>query len=221
MTAIDPPADTLETAGEPTMAARAAGGCVIGALSIGGAALIVRTAPETAYVIVGSMLTVGWQRGRAWHTGRRDAADEAPQPADETADAPGPDVADALRTLAAEGGSGVLLTRLRDHLGLPADRAGTKTVKALLDEVPIPTRAGVRTPHGSGPGVHRDDIPPPPPDEADTPVGGCLCRSDANTNANNTPEKGAGEGIRVEPIGNGHHIVRHPADTARHHTTRT
>ncbi|WOI58621.1 hypothetical protein [Streptomyces fradiae] len=191
----------------------------VGALGAWG---LVAAFPWVAYVIVGAGLTIGCQRCQAWRTARREAADEAPQTAEETADAPGPDVAAALRDLAPEGGSGVLLTRLRDHLELPADRTGTKAIKALLDEAGIPTRAGVRTPHGSGPGVHRDDIPPPPPAEADTPVGGCSCRSDANTNANNGPEKGGGEGIRVEPIGDtGHLIVRHPADAARRHTIRT
>ncbi|MEV2203716.1 hypothetical protein AB0E11_27670 [Streptomyces fradiae] len=186
----------------------------VGALGAWG---LVAAFPWVAYVIVGAGLTIGCQRCQAWRTARREAADEAPQTAEETADAPGPDVAAALRDLAQEGGSGVLLTRLRDYLGA----TDTKTVKGLLDEARIPTRAGVRTPHGSGPGVHRDDIPPPPPTDETTPVGRCSCRSDANTNTNNGPEKGGGEGIRVERIGQSGHVIRHPADAARRHTIPT
>ncbi|WP_236241146.1 hypothetical protein [Streptomyces sp. CC228A] len=215
MTTVDPTSATPETSPEPALGARIAGGCVIGTLGIGTAAWIVRTAPETAYVVVGAMLTVGWQRAHAWHDRRRQAADDSPQAPEEPADPPAPDIAAALRNLAQEGGSGVLLTRLRDYLGAP----DTKTIKALLDAAGIPTRAGVRTVHGSGPGVHRDDIPPAPPTSDSTHADGCCCRSGANTNANNTPQADPREGIRVERIGASGHIIRDPADTTRHHTT--
>ncbi|KUH38398.1 hypothetical protein ATE80_13090 [Streptomyces kanasensis] len=186
----------------------------VGALAAWG---LVVAFPWVAYVIVGAGLTIGCQRCQAWRAARREAADEAPQAAEQTTDVPGPDVAGALRELAKEGGSGVLLTRLRDYL----DATDTKTVKALLDEASIPTRAGVRTPHGSGPGVHRDDIPPALPADEGAQEGRCSCRSEANANANNAPESDPREGIRVEPIGDtGHLIVRHPADATRHHAIR-
>ncbi|WP_228979689.1 hypothetical protein [Streptomyces sp. DH12] len=214
MTSVEPAAEHLE---EPSAAARAAGGCVIGAIGVGGAALVVHTAPETAYVVLGAMLTHGWQRGRAWHDRRRETTAEGEEPAGEPVEETAPNVAEALRTLAAEGGSGVLLTRLREHLGLPDSPAGTKEVKRLLDQAGIPHK-GVRGPTANGPGVHRDDIPPAPPEGEEPQEGRCCCRSDANANANNAPTDTPGEGFRVEHIGAAGRVVHDPADAVRHHT---
>ncbi|AKN71239.1 hypothetical protein QR97_16780 [Streptomyces sp. PBH53] len=164
---------------------------------------IVAALPETAYVIIGVLGTLGVQRARAWRNARR----TQPVVAEEAT----PDVVAALHRLVGND-RGVLLTRLRDDLGA----ADTKTVRALLDAAGIPIRAGVRTRAGNGPGVHTDDIPTPPP----APVDGCCCSSDANTNANSGSERGAEEGLRVERIGQSGYILRDPADTVRHHTVR-
>ena len=163
---------------------------------------IVAALPETAYVIVGVLGTIGAQRVRAWRTARRakPAAEESER-----------DVVAALNRLVGDD-RGVLLTRLRDDLGA----ADTKPVRTLLDTAGIPVRAGVRTRAGNGPGVHTDDIPTPPP----TPVEGCCCRSDANANTNSGAERGTEEGLRVERIGQSGYILRNPADTVRHHTVR-
>jgi hypothetical protein len=163
---------------------------------------IVAALPETAYVVVGVLATLGAQRAQAWRAGRRE------QPADEE---PAPDVAAALRRLVGDD-RGVLLTRLRDDLGVTE----TKTVRALLATAGIPIRAGVRTRAGNGPGVHADDIPALPPATDD----GCCCRSGANANANNGAEGETQEGLRVDRIGQSGYILRDPADTVRHHKVR-
>lgn len=162
---------------------------------------IVAVLPETAYVVVGVLGTIGVQRFQAWRAGRREETAE---------EEPGPDVATALRRLLGDD-KGVLLTRLRDDLKAP----DTKFVKALLAAEGIPWKA-VRTREGNGPAVHRDDIPSPPP-PAD---GGCCCRSDDNANTNNAAGEGPGEGLRVEHIGQSAYIVRDPAEATRHHTVR-
>ncbi|MFD8251922.1 hypothetical protein [Streptomyces werraensis] len=163
---------------------------------------IVAALPETAYVVVGVLGTLGVQRARAWRAQRREEPDE---------EQPRPDVGAALRRLVGDG-RGVLLTRLRDDLGAP----DTKTVRQLLEAAGIPVRAGVRTGAGNGPGVHVDDIPAPPPADGD----GCCCRSDANANANNGAGGTGGEGLRVEHIGQSAYILRDPADAVRHHPVR-
>lgn len=163
---------------------------------------IVAVLPETAYVVVGVLGTVGVQRARAWWVGRRQAPAE---------DEPRLDVAAALRRLVGDD-RGVLLTRLRDDLGV----ADTKAVRALLDEAGVRVRSGVRTRAGNGPGVHQEDIPAPPPAHDE----GCCCRSGANANGNNAAGGEGEEGLRVERIGQSGYVVRDPADTIRHHQVR-
>ncbi|MFB7115586.1 hypothetical protein ACFCYR_43085, partial [Streptomyces sp. NPDC056291] len=89
------------------------------------------------------------------------AFEEAPEQAPEP---PSPEVvARALHTLVEEG-RGVLLTTLRQHLGMPHTRA----LREVLDGAGIRVRPGVRAAAGNGPGVHLSDFPPPPssPDPA-------------------------------------------------------
>jgi len=153
--------------------------------------------PEVAYVVVGSLGTVGVQKARArW--GKQGGDSEEGQ--EEVAK---PDVVEALRRLIGDD-KGVLLTRLQKDLGLP----NTKAVKALLEAEDIPWKAS-RTREGNGPAVRKEAIPPAPsPAVADPYGGGCCCRSGDNNNGNNAAGEGAGEGIRVEAIGDGGQILR-------------
>ncbi|MER7814066.1 hypothetical protein [Streptomyces sp. NPDC096153] len=186
---------------------RLTGGCVlvvlIGAPMLG----IVTAAPETAYVLLGVLGTIGAQRTRTWATARRTPTDSDPEPDPDPAD-----VGEHLRTLAA-GGHHVLLTQLQKAAGLP----DTKAVRALLAEAGIRVRDGVRTPAGNGPGVHLADVPPP---TKDAPSEGCWCRSDANANANNAEGSGPREGLRVEPIGQAAAVIHDPSEAHRHHQLR-
>lgn len=160
---------------------------------------IVTVLPETAYVVVGILGCLGWQRVGRWIGKRRDRRE------DEDQEEP-PDVAEALRLLG-QHGDHVLLTQLRKRLGV----ADTKAVRALLKESGIRVRSGVRTPAGNGPGVHRDDIPQAPPPREKGPVGGpCRCSSEPTTPTPTTE-------LRVEPIGLAGAVVHDPAEAVRRH----
>lgn len=103
----------------------------------------------------------------------------------------------------------MLLTRIRDQLLEEYDGRSwtTKDVRVLLAEAGIRVREGVRvTGVGNGPGVHREDVPPPlSPTPLPTPVGVVGPGQDANTNTNN---------VNVQHHAGGAHITVTPA---RHH----
>ncbi|MEU0199151.1 MULTISPECIES: hypothetical protein [unclassified Streptomyces] len=164
--------------------------------------------PYLAYVVVGVLGTVGWQKGQAWLRARRSSEGEQPE------EAPSPDVGEALRRLVGDD-NGVLLTRLRDDLKVP----DTKVVKRLLDAEGVPWKA-VRTSAGNGPGVHKADIPPTPSPAVDAHDAGCCCRSGDNANTNNASPADGQKRLRVERIGAEGRIVYAPADTVRHHQVR-
>ncbi|MFM9675791.1 hypothetical protein [Streptomyces brasiliscabiei] len=189
---------TEEKAGgeaEEEAPSRIAGGCV--AVVLTGVAVlalkaVVTVAPYVAYVVVGVLACLAWQKGRAW-LGSRRASD-----AEEAEEAPAPDISEALRRLVGDD-NGVLLTRLRDDQKLP----DTKVVKQLLDEAGIKWKA-VRTSLGNGPGVHKGDIPvAASPVVADAHGGGCCCRSDDNGNTDNGGEGDPEKGIRVDRTDDG------------------
>lgn len=112
------------------------------------------------------------------------------------------------------GGSGVLLTTLRQHLSLPHTRA----VREVLDGAGIRVREGVRTPGGNGPGIHTHDFPPPPPSPDPAHGDPCLPRSGANNN-NANAESGPQKGLRADgsywPPGKPYHYEAHPDNPDR------
>ncbi|MFG3090667.1 hypothetical protein ACGGAI_23885 [Streptomyces antibioticus] len=198
-----------DTGGADEQPSRIAGGCVV-LILVGVGVLVVKVvvtaAPYTAYFVAGILCTVGVQKARArWAKGRSDGQEDQEE-------ATQPDVTAALRRLIGDD-KGVLLTRLQKDLGLP----DTKAVKALLKAEGIPWKAG-RTREGNGPSVRREAIPPAPsPAVTDAHGDGCCCRSDGNSNSDNGPFVGTGEGIRVERT-NGGYVIYDPADTHRHTT---
>ncbi|MFF5984402.1 hypothetical protein ACFY78_36725 [Streptomyces olindensis] len=161
--------------------------------------------PYVAYVVVGVLGTVGWQKAQAWLHRRRRSDGETP------AAAPPPDVGEALRRLVGDD-NGVLLTRLRDDLKVP----DTKVVKRLLEAEGIPWKA-VRTSAGNGPGVHKADVPPAPSPVADGHGDRCCCRSGDNANSDNASEGEPREGFRVVRIGTDGRIVYDLADRHLYH----
>lgn len=200
------PAEPTELGDEPS---KLAGGCVAVVL-VGGPLLgAVMVLPETAYVVVGVLGTVGVRKARSWAAARRDRAGAAVGSDAEV------DIVEPLRELAADGDH-VLLTRLQKAAGLP----DTKAVRALLDAAGVRVRAGVRTPAGNGPGVHQDDIPPLLSPEQGPSSRRCLCSSGANANTNNGPAADLREGLRVETIGQAGTVVHDPAEAHRHHAVR-
>ncbi|MFF8290440.1 hypothetical protein ACF068_14595 [Streptomyces sp. NPDC016309] len=161
---------------------------------------IVTAFPWVAYVVLGALGTVGTQRARAWRGRRRQGPPEN-EPTEPV------DITDHLRALSDGGTSGVLLTQIQKAADLP----DTRNVRNLLHAADIRVREGVRTPAGNGPGVHKDDIPAPPPSATDADADGCCCRSGANTNANNDAAPPPGERLRVEAIGHAGTVVHDPA----------
>lgn len=159
---------------------------VVSAIAVVGAWRLVVAFPELAYVVVGSIGTVGVQKARA----RWGKADDEDPDQEETVL---PDVVGALHRLIGDD-KGVLLTVLRDDLQLP----DTKAVKVLLEAEGIPWKAS-RTRKGNGPAVRKEAIPAAPSPVAGHPHGnGCCCRSGDNGNSNNGSGEGRGEGFRVE-----------------------
>lgn len=212
-TDTEPVEQAAETTGERSASSERAARAVLLLVVLGAVWGIVVAFPTIAYVIVGALLCRAWDKARAWRAGRQDPAADGEGQAE--ADEEPADVAAALRSLAGDGRH-VLLTELRDAVGAP----DTKAVRALLDAAGISVRPGVRTPAGNGPGVHRDDIPAPLPDD-DGPEGDrCSCRSEANTNTNNDGQQADGEGLRLQRIGAEGRIWYRPADRHRHHRTR-
>ncbi|MFD4740603.1 hypothetical protein ACFWNQ_25045 [Streptomyces virginiae] len=178
---------------------RVAGGCVlaIGLAAAGGVAYAV---PEAAYFVAGLLTTWGARKARGL-TARLRHPDEQADEEDSI------DIVGALQGLAV-GGAHVRLTQLAEVTGLP----DTKAVRSLLGEAGIRIRDGVRAAGKNGPGVHNEDVPALPGSENGSPSGGCLCSSDANTNANNTAPSDPQEGLRVEPIGQSGSVIRDPSE---------
>lgn len=141
----------------------------------------------------GLLLAVALRHGRT-------EQDEELEDEDEELPAPDPaDMADIVRELGT--GTGVLLTGLRDQLleEYPGQGWTTKRVRPLLAEAGVRVREGVRVSGvGNGPGVHRDDVPPPlPAATPPPPVGVVAAGQDANTNTNNVTVTRHAEGAQI------------------------
>lgn len=147
---------------------------------VGGVAYAERRA---LWVLLAAWCITAWAAGRTTTDKQEQSTDE-----DEQASSPDPaEMADIVRELGA--GTGVLLTALRDQLltEYPGTGWTTKDVRILLGSDGIRVREGVRVSGaGNGPGVHRDDVPPPLPGPTPpSPVGVVAAGQDANTNTNN------------------------------------
>ncbi|MFD6421724.1 hypothetical protein [Streptomyces sp. NPDC060198] len=138
---------------------------------------------------------------------RRKAGAEPEEEADEE-DAPAPtadDMADIVRELGT--GTGVLLTGLAAQLLEEYSGHGwtTKHVRALLADAGVRVREGVRVAGvGNGPGVHREDVPPPlSPAPSDPPVDAVGTGQSPNANANNVTvtRSASGAQITITPAG--------------------
>lgn len=166
-------------------------------VAVGGLILrvIVRAAPYTAYFVAGVIVTAAWHKARAWRSRRHG----------EDGDEEELDVVEALRYLS-RNGDHVLLTQLQKHVGAK----DTKAVRRLLKAEKIKVRPGVRAPKGNGPGVHQDDIPAPPPQEAAPSESGCSCRPEPTTPTPTT-------GTTVEAIGLAGLVVKDGSEVTRQH----
>lgn len=157
---------------------------------VGGVALAERRA---LWVLLAAWCLTAWAAGRDTAT-EHEEGDEEEKPAPDSAE-----MADIVRELGS--GTGVLLTRLRDQLQeeYPGTGWTTKDVRILLGADGVRVREGVRVSGvGNGPGVHRDDVPPPlSPAPPPPPVGVVAAGQDANTNTNNVIVERHAEGARI------------------------
>ncbi|MET7457695.1 hypothetical protein ABZT03_38770 [Streptomyces sp. NPDC005574] len=161
-------------------------------------------APHVARFAIPAIV-VGWCVAAWCH-----APAEADEPNEDSEDGPTEpdpqDVTDLVRDLIGTD-TGILLTALCQPLHAPS----TRTVRELLDAAGLPVRPGVRTVLGNGPGVHRKDLPAPPPPADPTPFEAVAAGEDANANANNA--------LRVESR-EGMTIINDPADWHRTHSLK-
>lgn len=138
----------------------------------------------------------------AWVAGRPTPDDEADEQAEDDEQPPVPDPADMADIVRELGiGTGVLLTALRDQLLIEYPGTGwtTKDVRRLLSIDKVRVREGVRVSGvGNGPGVHRDDIPPPLPSTTPPlPVGVVAAGRATNANTNNITVTRHAEGAHI------------------------
>lgn len=131
----------------------------------------------------------------------------APDPDAEPDAEPDPeDLIDLVRDLIGDD-RGILLTALCTPLHAPS----TRVVRERLAAAGIPVSAGVRTPAGNGPGVHRKDLPAPSPLPDPLPHNGVAAGEAANANTDNK--------LRVESR-EGMTIINDPADRHRAHSLK-
>jgi hypothetical protein len=135
------------------------------------------------------------------------APDPDPEPDDGEPAAPDPeDLLDLVRDLIGDD-RGILLTALCTPLHAPS----TRVVRERLAAAGIPVSAGVRTPAGNGPGVHRKDLPAPSPLSDPLLHNGVAAGETANANTDNK--------LRVESR-EGMTIINDPADRHRAHSLK-
>lgn len=149
-----------------------------------------------AYVVVGVLGTIGWQKTAQWIGRRR---------GDEPSDDEQEQAAERRETLPET------LHRLANPHVFIADLAAATSIskeaaRAVLESHGIRVRRAVRNGDDTGVGVHRDDIPPLPRPLSATPVDGVDQGQPTNQ-----------QGVTVEKMGLPGYIVRDPADAVRRH----
>ncbi|MCI0386652.1 hypothetical protein [Streptomyces sp. CNQ085] len=163
---------------------------------------IVAALPEVAYVVVGVLGCLGWQRARSWLTARRD------EPGEDGAEAPagGPGVPELVAAMHDLADPHVHLSALAQALGFGKD---TAPVRRLLAEAGVPTKA-VRMSGRTSTGVDRAAFPPLPSPPFDAPESVVAAGQSNNSNSNNALVVERGEGMT---------IIREPVETASRRST--
>lgn len=166
---------------------------------------VVRAFPESAYIAVGALGTVGVQRARAWAGARRNRTDnDGQESAEDTALSP-VQVAAACHRLAAP----------HVHLVPLAEALGTTTEKTreALTEMGVPIAGGVRMKgRGVSPGVRAADLPPLSPDQPPDQEGPLTSNNNSNNTPGGTGKKGSGGRYRFW-------VTDDPDNPARAHVT--
>lgn len=195
MSAGEEHAETPETeeAGERRQMSERAAKAILALVAAGAVWGLVAAFPEIAYVIVGIMATLGWQKGR------RRFAQHRQEPADEPGEKTELPEAEVIRALHFLAAPNVFLSGLAAELCLSVE-----ATRAVLEALGIRVRRAVRVGDTTGVGVHKDDIPPLPHPSPETPVGAVDQGQPTNQH-----------GLRIERTDGGL-IIYDLADTHRH-----
>ncbi|MGA4896740.1 hypothetical protein ACPCAJ_02075 [Streptomyces griseoincarnatus] len=188
------------SAGEPGPGSERAARLVLAGVLLLAMWGIVAVLPETAYVVVGVLGTLGWQKTRAWIRQRRGDGGSGEDDPDEAPDEQRETVPETLHRL---GTPHVFLADFATARGL-----STETARAVLEALDIRVRRAVRNGTRTGVGVHRDDIPPLPRTPSPAPIGGVD---------QGQPTNQQGRGIRVERTETGGYRIFDLSDVHRHH----
>jgi len=157
---------------------------------------IVAVLPETAYVVIGVLGTLGTQKARGWLARRRGTE----QVEDDTA-APDTEKRETIpETLHRLARPHVFIADLAAETGISKEAA-----RVVLESHGIRVRRAVRNGDDTGVGVHRDDIPPLPQPLPATAVGPVDQGQPTNQ-----------QGVRIERTDGGL-IIYDLADPHRHH----
>ena len=178
---VEPQAETVEEQEpEPQQMSERTAKAIVIVVAAGAVWGLVVAFPWIAYVVVGVLGTLGWQKIRGW-IGRRKGSGDG----DETDETDAAKAAASVRreliyALHSVGAPHAHITALAEHLGAPNDR-----VRNALHEAGIPISGGVRMKDRKvavSPGVKREDFPPLPSPDEDGATEGLLT---SNNNSNN------------------------------------
>lgn len=189
-------AETVEEPGE--MSERVAKGIVV-LIAAGAVWGLVAAFPWIAYIVVGVLGTLVWQRLSGWIAGRRkdDEAvgeqDGEPEPISKL------DVVEALHEVATPH---ALLADLAAALDVTKDAA-----RAVLEHFRIRVRRAVRNGESTGVGVHKDDFPPLPPLASEDPVDGVDLQQPTNQQGGVRVERVEG-GLRIYDLADAHRTYK-------------
>jgi hypothetical protein len=181
--APEEPVEEAEPAGESQQMSERTAKILLLVIACGVMWGLVAAFPWIAYVVVGVLGTLAWQKTAGWIDGRRgsDEDDVEADPGDAGADEAEASLhREITNALHAVGAPHAHITALAEHLGAPNDR-----VRQALDDLDIPISGGVRMKGRKvavSPGVKRDDFPPLPSPYVDAPTEGVLT---SNNNSNN------------------------------------
>ncbi|MBU5946787.1 hypothetical protein [Streptomyces sp. PAM3C] len=198
--ATEPEDAELGESGEPGPGSERAARLVLAGVLLLAMWGIVAVLPETAYVVIGVLGTLGWLKTRAWIRRRRGDDDAGENDQDEAPVKKPETVPETLHRLA---GPHVFLADFATARG-----QSTETARAVLEALGIRVRRAVRNGNHTGVGVHRDDIPPLPRTPSSPPVGGVD---------QGQPTNQQGQGIRVERTETGGYRIFDLSDVHRHH----
>ena len=196
--------EKVQEVGEPRQMSDRTAKAVLTVVALGAMWGIVVAFPWIAYVLVGVLATLGWQKAHGRFT--KTAAEEPNEgePDEQPEEQPLLTAEDIVRALHQLAAPHVFLSSLAAELDLT-----TEETRAVLEELHVPIRRAVRVGSTTGVGVHKDDLPPLPQDPETDPVDGVDQGQPTNQRA-----------LTVEEIGLAGKVIRDSRDVVRHHRVK-